>query len=283
MRPANLITAVADILCGAFIAGVYFGSTFSLDLVLLCISSAGLYAGGVVFNDVFDAGLDKTERPERPIPSGKITITAATYQGSLLLLFAILLAFLVSFSSGIIALSIAVLAVFYDAVAKHHFLTGPVFMASCRAANLLLGISIMESKLATLWPLIFIPFIYIFTITFISRNEVNGIIKNKAIMAIVGYSVVLLLFLSSPADVNLNVLSALPFLGGFILFVFPPLIRLLQDGKPENVRKTVKAGVLGLVILDATLASGYVDIIHGISILLLLPLSISVARYFAVT
>ena len=32
-----------------------------------------LYAAGMVLNDAFDAELDARERPERPIPSGRIS------------------------------------------------------------------------------------------------------------------------------------------------------------------------------------------------------------------
>lgn len=283
MRPANLVTAVADILCGAFIAGIVLNTGFSSDLVLLCLSSASLYAGGVVLNDVFDASLDKRERPERPIPSGRVSKSAAAAQGGILLLSGVGLAFSVSVLSAIIAGFIAVAALSYDAFAKYHFFFGPVFMASCRAANLLLGISIIQEKVFTLWPLILIPFIYIFTVTFISRNEVTGIIRNRAAIAVAGYMAVLALIFTSPSAATVDITNAIPFLLAFVAFVFPPLVKLFYDGKAENVRKAVKAGVVGLILLNATLAAGHADMVHGLLIILLLPLTIGVAKYFAVT
>ncbi|MGB3292783.1 MAG: hypothetical protein WBB01_07355, partial [Phormidesmis sp.] len=70
MRPANVVTAWADILAG-YAAGLGVGVIAfpSTTLVWLLLATTGLYAGGVVFNDVFDAELDTVERPERPIPS----------------------------------------------------------------------------------------------------------------------------------------------------------------------------------------------------------------------
>ena len=59
-RPANIITAIADILAGVAIATF----SFSIDeidptkVILLCISTIGLYGGGIVFNDIFDLELD---------------------------------------------------------------------------------------------------------------------------------------------------------------------------------------------------------------------------------
>jgi 4-hydroxybenzoate polyprenyltransferase len=66
MRPANIITSIADVLAGIAISGFLSQSDFSKHnislLILLCISTIGLYGGGVVFNDVFDSDLDKVER-----------------------------------------------------------------------------------------------------------------------------------------------------------------------------------------------------------------------------
>src|SRR5690606_12344221 len=83
MRPPNLPTAAADIISGAAIAG-FFVTSWSLipqetiiGLLLLILGSVCLYAGGVVLNDVFDFKIDKVERPERPIPSGVVTLKTA--------------------------------------------------------------------------------------------------------------------------------------------------------------------------------------------------------------
>jgi len=95
MRPANVVTSVADILAGIAISGILTAGFVVpwLSVFYLCASTACLYAGGIVFNDVFDAELDKIERPERAIPSGIISLQNATLLGSLLLLAAIGLAF----------------------------------------------------------------------------------------------------------------------------------------------------------------------------------------------
>src|SRR5687768_410483 len=101
MRPANIVTAVADILAGVAISGFFFltGIEYS-PIVFLILSTAGLYGGGVVMNDVFDADLDAVERPERPIPSGLIKKREATFLGIGLLLFGVIMAFQVGPLSG---------------------------------------------------------------------------------------------------------------------------------------------------------------------------------------
>ena len=69
VRPANVATALADVLAGYAVAGL--GNP---GLGWLLLSTACLYAGGVVLNDVFDRDLDRIERPERPIPSGRVSV-----------------------------------------------------------------------------------------------------------------------------------------------------------------------------------------------------------------
>src|SRR5688500_11843123 len=175
MRPANIITAIADILAGVAIAtSLQFTKADTSLAVLLALSTACLYGGGVVMNDVFDAELDKIERPERPIPSGAIQKSHAALFGVFLLLLCIVCADFCSNTSAIIAASIAVAAVVYDKWAKHHAFLGPLNMGVCRGLNLLLGISIYPAAIEFYWFLCIIPVIYIFAITMISRGEVHG-------------------------------------------------------------------------------------------------------------
>src|SRR5438132_3402927 len=97
MRPANIVTSVSDVLAGIAVSGFFFAHSFNANqiwpVLLLCISTSGLYGGGVVFNDVSDARLDSIERPERPIPSGAVVIKDATLLAIVLLLIGITSAF----------------------------------------------------------------------------------------------------------------------------------------------------------------------------------------------
>src|SRR5688572_23783542 len=118
MRLANIVTAISDILAGVAIAAFAMQTEWTnlplAPVVLLVISTIGLYGGGVVFNDVFDAELDKIERPERPIPSGLVPRNTAAFFATLLLIFAIVAAGFVHeefFSiSFLLALAIAIAA-----------------------------------------------------------------------------------------------------------------------------------------------------------------------------
>lgn len=288
-RPANLPTAMADILAGLAIAGL-FGpgydsilppDTLLLPVLFLLLASVFLYAGGVVLNDVFDAGLDRIERPERPIPSGVVGIRMAAVFGSVLLLLGICWAFLAHPYSGFIALLLAVMIVLYDAFFKRFTLLGPLAMGSCRGLNLALGMSGLGSSFP--WEYAAIPLIYIFAITLISRGEVHGDNKKHIRWAAFLYALVIFGVVYSMSMYPAQRIQSLLFLAFFALMVYAPLWKAYQDNSAGNIKKAVMAGVLSLILLDASLAVIFTPWWYGFIILLLWPVSRMLSKIVAVT
>ncbi len=281
MRPANLPTAAADILAGAAIAGILASNTNIPTLFFLIFASVFLYAGGVVLNDVFDHELDNLERPERPIPSGLISLKSAAIFGAVLLILGIALAFLANRLSGYIAFVLAVSIIVYDGVSKKYSFWGPLNMGLCRGLNLILGMSIFGHIDSPWYALI--PLAYIFAITLISRGEVHGDNKKHIVLAGVLYVWVILVVLTIVVMNTDNILQTIPFLILFAFLIFRPLVRAFHLNSPENIKKAVMAGVLSLIVLDASIAAGFSVWWYGLMILLLLPLSILLSKIFAVT
>ncbi len=290
MRLANIVTAVSDILAGVAIAcfavGIKWTELSFFPVFLLVLSTVGLYGGGVVFNDVFDAALDKAERPERPIPSGLISKTSAALFATILLILAIIAAAFVHpdfFSpSFFIALAIAIAAVVYDKWGKHHSFLGPINMGLCRGLNLLLGMSIFPETLSAYWPISLVPIIYIAAITMISRGEVHGGKKTTLLAATIFYFIVIASIFAMAMG-NESVWYVSVFLVVFIALIFPPLLKALREPKGALIGKAVKAGVIGLIAMNASWAAAFDAFYFALLILLLLPLSIWLAKLFAVT
>ncbi len=290
MRPANIVTAVADICLGFAASGAAAQLSvqdFTIDtiapLIWLSLSTIGLYGGGVVMNDVFDAELDKVERPERPIPSGLATKSGATILGFGLLLFGIAMAWQVSLLSMLIAVAVAVLAVTYDAWGKHQKYLGPINMGMCRGGNLLLGVSAIAPMVAVHWYLAIIPIVYIAAITMISRGEVHGGSKQALYGAVVMYIAVIGAMVALTLLPNYHVMRALPFLALFAALIFPPLFRAIKDPQGKNIGKAVKGGIIALIVFDATMAAGFAGWKYALIVVALLPVSILLAKKFAVT
>ncbi len=284
-RPANLPTAAADILAGIALAGIFSteNTTFFWVTPIVCLvfASAFLYAGGVVLNDVFDYKLDSVERPERPIPSGLVSVGGASFFGILLLLSGIVLAFYVNPLSGTIAIILAFSIVLYDAISKKHGFFGPLNMGLCRGLNLMLGMSVLG--VLSQWWYAVVPLVYIFGITLISRGEVHGNNKKHIIWAGVLYALVILGVVGMVTFKTGQIAITVPFLVLFAFLVYRPLINAHRINSPENIKKAVMAGVISLIALDAAMAVGFSVWWYGLLILLLLPLSILLSKLFAVT
>ncbi len=286
MRPANIVTSVADVLAGIAISGFLANQSFQLQnlipILLLCFSTIGLYGGGVVFNDVFDAELDRIDRPERPIPVGIITIREAATLAALLLVAGIIAAGFTSVTSGMLALLVAVSALLYDKWGKHHPFAGPLNMGFCRGLNLLLGISIIPSAVYNWWYLALVPVIYIASITMISRGEVHGGSRKTLYTASLLYAIVISLILYFAFRKG-GIWFALIFLLPFAWMIFTPLLRAIKEPVGKNIGKAVKAGVLALILMNAAWAAAFGALYLALLIILLLPLSLKLGKLFAVT
>ncbi|OUL34294.1 polyprenyltransferase [Nostoc sp. T09] len=301
MRPANIVTAWADILVGfaASGSGVIFAqllngqatATSLIPLAWLLLATTGLYGGGIVFNDVFDAELDQKERPSRPIPSGRVSRQNAALLGSILLAIAIVAAFQVSWLSVILALVITFAALLYDSLAKHHPFFGPLNMGLCRGSNLLLGVSAVPAIVWERWYLALIPVLYIAAITAISQGEVHGGKKITGIVAVLLIAIVLTAVVALGFFVEYSAypkgvvedIAALPFAALLAVRILPNFIQAAREPVPEKIRNAVKVGVLSLIILDATVAADFAGLSYGLLVLILLPISMSFAKIFAVT
>lgn len=282
MRPANIITAIADILAGAVIVTGGLLSFEDFNLLWLILSTSGLYGGGVVLNDYFDAEIDRVERPERPIPSGEATRKNVLLFGSSLFFLGILAAFQVNFTAGLLAISITVFAVLYDAVTKEIDLLGPLNMGLCRGLNFLLGMSLFPQVIGRFWYLSLIPVIFIAAITLISKGEVTGSGRTPLYVAVLIYSLIAA-FLLSLGFFSGSFIHNVPFVVLFFVMVITPLIKAIKDPSAGRIRTAVKLGILSLIVLNAALAATFGGFLFGLIILLLLPLSILLAKSFAVT
>ncbi|ASZ09773.1 MULTISPECIES: UbiA-like protein EboC [Chitinophaga] len=287
MRPANILTAIADILAGIAISGYWFrADMYCLDarlrIACLCLATIGLYGGGVMFNDIMDAKLDKIERPERPIPSGVITVGQAIILASYLLLVGILAAFTVGSTAGYIAIATAVSALVYNRWGKHNQVLGPFNMGLCRGLNLLLGVSIWEPALLQYWWIGLLPVVYIAAVTAISRGEVYGGNKRVLRIAAVGYAVVYT-SIAILAALNGRIWQALPFILLFAFMINKPLANAMKDPSGPNIGKAVKGGIIALIAMNAAWGAAFVSIPFALCVLLLLPLSLWLAKVFAVT
>jgi 4-hydroxybenzoate polyprenyltransferase len=139
-RVSNLPTVWSNVLAGAVLAGrIDMGPVVAAGL-----AGSLLYSGGMFLNDAFDAEIDARERPERPIPSGRIAKRTVLVLGlgMLGLALAVLGAFAAASEAGVelVATGLAVAGgvLVYDRFHKG-IAWSPLVMGFCRAGLYVLG------------------------------------------------------------------------------------------------------------------------------------------------
>jgi 4-hydroxybenzoate polyprenyltransferase len=189
VRLPNVFTALADIALAALAVVAVQDQSFLSHLptfLLLCLASACLYCGGMVWNDFFDVEQDSRERPFRPIPSGRVSRQTAAVFGGLLLAagvaFAILSALRHPEGSRAAPIVIAILLVgailAYDGWMKRTGM-GPVMMGTCRSLNILLGLTVTGAPIERWgWLLALVVGLYVAGVTWFARTEAR--VSNQA-------------------------------------------------------------------------------------------------------
>jgi len=168
VRAPAVLTVLGDTVAGASAAGLPLGGR----RVLLPLASACLYAGGMVLNDWADREVDAVERPERPIPSGRVSPRHALGVAGGLAAAGLALAV---GGGGRRALAVAgplAAAVWlYDARLKDT-VAGPAAMAACRGLDVLLGAGVGHLRAAA--PAAAALAAHTAGVTVLSRGEVHG-------------------------------------------------------------------------------------------------------------
>src|SRR4030095_6715570 len=188
VRLPNLFTLPSNILVGmAIVSSLAFTLTSFTQFLLLVTISVLLYCVGIVLNDLYDFDIDKKERPNRPLPSGKISRRSAIVLVTIFSTLALILSLQVSFSTLVISTILFSVIFGYDKYLKNTH-AGPFTIASARVTNILLGTSVSlrsvdsYSQIVTLTFVLIITFVYVSLIGFISRYEVHGFSDNTQLL-----------------------------------------------------------------------------------------------------
>lgn len=136
MRLPLVPTAIADSWAGWFLMG---GPADPSLLAYLAIFSGSAYAFGMVLNDLADVASDRTEHPERPLPSRAVSRAVAVATCGGLMSAAFGLGFMASAPARALSLLLLTAIAAYNTCLKRWRWTGALGMGICRALNLLFG------------------------------------------------------------------------------------------------------------------------------------------------
>ncbi|MBB5781658.1 SCO3242 family prenyltransferase [Nonomuraea jabiensis] len=252
VRAPAALSVPGDMMAGAAAAGRNSTPGLALTSVLI-------YWAGMALNDWADREADAVERPERPIPSGRVRPGAALGIAAGLTGAGLVVA---AASGGRRALGVAGLlagAVWaYDLGLKRTPL-GPATMASCRALDVLLGAGPQVRAAA---PMALAIGAHTYGISILGRAEVTGATVQTvrgalaASTAAAGLAAVSCLRDSSSSKDATARASAALLLAGHLTATIPAQAGLRARPDPEQVRKAVRASILGLIPLQAAAVAG---------------------------
>lgn len=240
---SSVLVGVAIALAGANIPVPWLAAGAIAFAILL------LYVGGMAMNDVLDVGIDRTERPTRPIPSGRISLRSAWTFVLLCLGIGWLIVAWYGIASALFASTLVVSIVLYNLLHKR-FAGAVVLMGICR------GLVYLTAAAAILWPLnwtIALPpaaalMLYIVFVTIIARGEAR---PGGASPVVVRLSIFQIAIALAPAlwivpqDWTLSVIAALVLIGWLVASQ-----RFLMQ-RPPRVQVAVLAQLAGICLLDA--------------------------------
>jgi 4-hydroxybenzoate polyprenyltransferase len=294
LRLPNVFTALADVAMG------YLVTHRNLDppelFALLAVASCLLYLSGMVLNDVFDANVDAVEQPTRPIPSGRVSIRAATSVGWALWSSGIVIAWFAAFIAGdwrpgIVATLLALCIVLYDRVLKRTPIA-PLAMGACRMLNVLLGMSLAYVGMQQPDGLVLVsrPWhlsewliaagvgIYVVGVTIFAGTDALTSARGRLVTGLAVLLGGMSLLACVPVLTNYRPPLVVIEKGWYVLWILLAIITgrrclaAVMTPNSQHVQAAVRHCVQSIIVLDAAVCVGYASPVWGFAVLgLIIP------------
>lgn len=243
-RVSNLPTVWSNVLAGMVLAG---GWLTPGPLLTVILAASAMYVGGMFLNDAFDAEFDARERPERPVPSGRIARNTVYGIGFGLLAAGVLMFAAVAWAAAVVGLALAGAIVLYDAWHKGNVLS-PLIMGICRVlVYLVAGYAAVLTPEPALWFGACVLLAYLIGLTYVAKQENLGEVRNLWPLAFLAVPFIY----ASPALTTAGLALLLWF--GLAVWLSYALSFLFRRTGMRNVPGAVIALIAGISLLDALL------------------------------
>lgn len=137
IRPINFVFVIIAVVFGA-----YYRTELNLSLspILAAISAVFICSSGYIFNDISDIEIDRINKPNRPLPMGKISLKSAKIYGIFFFVLGFLLVlYLQNIHMIILALFNSVILWLYANKGKQLHILGNTIVAFAAASTFLYG------------------------------------------------------------------------------------------------------------------------------------------------
>ncbi len=266
MRVSNLPTVWTNALVG-FYAGVtavastrpvpvheglpLLGALLNEGFVLL-VALSMIYIGGMILNDVFDVSWDRSNRADRPLITGQISVLSASVAGGLLLLLALLMLFAyIQTRVLVLGTMLAVTVVLYDWLHKRSPVAAAL-MGACRSLVYLTAGAMLYVAGEVLRPYLIPPAllmgVYVMGVTLLAQRETSvslGVRRWLAPLLVVWP--VLALIVVRPTDLGWWWAGV----AGAVMVAWLTYAMLQALRCPPRMSAAVPAWLAGIALIDA--------------------------------
>ncbi len=272
VRLPAALSVPGDVLVGAAAAGWPSGRRTAG----LVASSTCLYWAGMALNDWADSAVDAVERPERPIPSGRVRSEFALGMAGTLTAAGVALASVGGRRALRVAMPLAAVVWAYDLRGKSTP-AGPAVMAAARGLDVLVGAGGSSGA----WPAAATVAAHTAVVTGLSRAETAGGARAERAArgalagtgAVTGLAAVVGFGPRRPTPRAPSRLAGAALLAGYATELGRAQLAAVRDPRPATVQRAVAAGVLGLILLQAGLLAAAGAVRLGCGLAALWPLA----------
>jgi 4-hydroxybenzoate polyprenyltransferase len=251
-RVSNLPTVWTNTLAAVVLSG-HAASLIHIGALMLAMSLA--YIGGMFLNDAFDRKIDAVERPERPIPSKRVTAKAVFIAGFSMLALAVWMVTEVGAQTGnafqafytTVALFLSI--VIYNVWHKGNPIS-PFLMGLCRLMVYICCASALTADVSQ-WVYVgaFITLAYLIGLTYTAKQEQFG--KVSTLWPLFFLAVPVLFGASYHSSASPIALTSLFILSVWILYC----LRFIKRRLPGDIPRAVVRLIAGISLVDALLIS----------------------------
>jgi len=161
LHPTNGIGSAIGVIAGYWITVRYLGFPFHVaDVILAALSVFAVSSAGFVINDILDADIDNVNRPDRPIPSGQVSVTFAKGLYYLLVASSLILALPLGIEATVVVVLVNISLLVYSLWMKERLIIGHLIIALNGGILLLFGGIVAGSVVPTIYtvPALFCAF-----------------------------------------------------------------------------------------------------------------------------
>lgn len=265
LRPGNAIMAIISILLLAFIV-----KSFNIQIMLASLSVFLATGAGNVINDYYDYKIDAINRPNRPIPSGRISPKNAKIYAVSLFALATIIGYFISVLSGTIVLISSVLMIIYSKSFKSKCLIGNITVSFLTGLCFVFG-GIVVNQIVLGAYIMFFAFLMncareiVKDIEDIEGDKIENahtfpIVYGEKSAAILASILMILSTILSPIlyflgffNINFLIVLIIP----FIIFI-KSAISIIKDYSKENSSRVSKSIKIGMLLVFVAFALGSV-------------------------